>query len=211
MSTACPEWRGELATLVVGSLSPGDRDQALAHVTVCEGCRTEFGELAPLPALLSRVPADDTAHGLVDPAMLDRLLSVARQPARPLLTSRRLLAAAATVVVLAAGVTGYLVSRPAGSLWYTATNPVTHVHGRAQLRAEPTGTEVVVAVDGVPKFVRCELIAVAADGRREVAGTWQAYSQGWARVTGSTAFRPGQLAVLVVQTVDGLILIRIPV
>ena len=69
---------------------------------------------------------------------------------------------------------------------------------RAALTAEPWGTAVALRLSDVTPGTRCRLIAVAADGRREVAGTWRADYEGSAAVEAATAIPLADLTRLVV-------------
>ncbi len=55
----CGEVRLELGVYVLGAIAAGDRSAVGAHLACCADCRDELAELAGLPGLLSRVPADE--------------------------------------------------------------------------------------------------------------------------------------------------------
>ncbi|MGD0702980.1 MAG: zf-HC2 domain-containing protein [Trebonia sp.] len=55
----CPEARVSLGVYVVGAIDPADRALVDAHLTTCRDCRDELAGLAGLPALLSRVSAEE--------------------------------------------------------------------------------------------------------------------------------------------------------
>jgi predicted anti-sigma-YlaC factor YlaD len=55
----CGEIRLELGVYVVGAIAAADRSAVVAHLACCTGCRDVLAELAGLPELLSRVPAEE--------------------------------------------------------------------------------------------------------------------------------------------------------
>ena len=42
---ACPEWRGDLATYLIGALDPQARTAFRLHLASCLACRAEYDEL----------------------------------------------------------------------------------------------------------------------------------------------------------------------
>lgn len=55
----CAETRLSLGVYVLGAIDPGERAQVDAHLAGCRDCRDELAGLAGLPALLSRVGAEE--------------------------------------------------------------------------------------------------------------------------------------------------------
>jgi anti-sigma factor RsiW len=55
----CQEIRLELGVYVLGAIEAADRGAIDDHLARCAACRDQLAELAGLPALLSRVSADD--------------------------------------------------------------------------------------------------------------------------------------------------------
>jgi hypothetical protein len=55
----CPEARVALGVYVLGAIDPAERALVDAHLTTCRDCRDELAGLAGLPALLSRVSAEE--------------------------------------------------------------------------------------------------------------------------------------------------------
>ena len=112
------------------------------------------------------------------------------------------LAAAGCALVLGIGGVVLAVqatrSGPRSSTLASARDDGTHVQARASLTAEPWGTAVALRLSDVTPGTRCRLIAVAADGRREVAGTWRADYEGSAVVQAATAIPLADLTRLVV-------------
>ncbi|MCC2321119.1 anti-sigma factor family protein [Cellulomonas xiejunii] len=130
------------AAYVLGALAPGERREFEEHLAACEVCRAAVGELAGLPGLLGKVPAEDavdagTAPGSGPDGRVDGpsdgrvdgpsdgpladvvpLARVAREARRRRARGRvALVGAAAALVVLAgaggAAVTGALGARTA--------------------------------------------------------------------------------------------------
>lgn len=54
----CAQIRLELGAYLVGAISPEDRAKLVRHLASCQRCRDELTDLAGLPGLLRRVPAD---------------------------------------------------------------------------------------------------------------------------------------------------------
>ena len=55
----CADTRQALGIYVLGAIDPDERALVDAHVAGCRECREELAGLAGLPALLSRVDADE--------------------------------------------------------------------------------------------------------------------------------------------------------
>jgi hypothetical protein len=55
----CAETRLSLGVYVLGAIDPAERAQVEAHLASCRDCRDELAGLAGLPALLSRVGAEE--------------------------------------------------------------------------------------------------------------------------------------------------------
>lgn len=79
MPTGCPEVRLELGAYVLGGSSPAERALVDRHIAVCPQCRAELASLAPLPALLRRITAEQAERRPVPPPPAapppDRLLN----------------------------------------------------------------------------------------------------------------------------------------
>ncbi len=103
------EVRVLLGALVLGGLSDNDRVTVTQHLRTCADCRAELAELAPLPGLLSRVPAearDDPARRAAEPAdgQLAVLLAEVRRERATGRRRARVLVAAMIITVLGLGV-----------------------------------------------------------------------------------------------------------
>ena len=89
--------------------------------------------------------------------------------------------------------------RPAAST-LSGVNPATHVSATAALTATTWGTSIRLRIRGVPRNVRCRLIARSRTGGTEVTGVWDAWRQGTISVPASAAWRPSDIAGLQVMT-----------
>ena len=110
----CARIRQELGVYVLGAIEPGQRAVVGRHLAACPRCRAELAELAELPGLLRRVPADDLIRMLLDDvvshvpdpplgALLGRMSRVRRR--------RRYLTVAAVSAVGVAGALGWQALR----------------------------------------------------------------------------------------------------
>lgn len=63
----CPEARTSLGVYVLGAIDPAERALVDSHLATCRQCRDELAGLAGLPALLSRVSAEEAAALAVAP------------------------------------------------------------------------------------------------------------------------------------------------
>lgn len=97
------------AAYVLGSLSPLERADFERHLAGCEECSRAVRELAGMPGLLAKVPADvletDASDVPLPETLLPRLVAAARRDQRRRTTRAALLAAAA-VAVIAGGSVG---------------------------------------------------------------------------------------------------------
>lgn len=222
MSDGHDPLRTSLGAYLLGALDPADRAEIETHLADCPPCREDLASLAGLPGLLGRLTLAE-AVATASPAetadlpgqqLLNRALTELRR--RRHSQRRRWLAGAAAAVLIAAvaAVTGTSQSHaPAGTAGgqvIAATDPTTRVHATATLHGEPAGTEITLRLSGVTPGLHCQLIAVAADGRREVASSWRATYHGQADVTGTTALPVAELASLQVVTTDGTRLLTLP-
>jgi anti-sigma factor RsiW len=200
-----------LGAYLLGALDPRERAEAERHLSECRRCRDELAELAPLPGLMARITVDEAISGPppVDDAMLERLLTAATRERRTAVVRRRLLAVAAAVALVAGSVGGVAAYR---SMTAQSTHAVTAAAGRVHLRVEmaaaSNGTALTIWLSGVRSEEHCELIAVSDTGAREVASSWEATYSGTAVIKGTTAIPYSHLRQLVVQTYDGVELLR---
>jgi hypothetical protein len=204
--------------LGVYALGAADAAECLlveSHLAHCPGCRAELAQLAPLPALLARVPAELLRGDAADrepgfPAA--RIIRAAhsrhdRVPGRRRRGVFGMAAAAAVVLGLAGGI--WLArpgaTQPAGNSARAArtlsgANRVTHVRMTATLTRTSWGTSIRLVAWGLPRDEPCRLIVRSDDGATEVAGGWDAWRAGPVTVPVSVAWRPADIASLQVAT-----------
>ena len=81
----CAEVRLSLGVYVLGAIDPAERAQVDSHLAGCRDCRDELAGLAGIPALLSRVGAEE-AFALAEsdgpPATLAAVGQGAAEPPR---------------------------------------------------------------------------------------------------------------------------------
>jgi len=210
MTMPCSEATVALGAYVVGALDPRERADVEAHLAHCPACRDELAQLAPLPGLMSRLSVDEAVSGPppVDDAMLERLLVAASRDRRAA-THRRWLAVAAAVAVLAGGTTaGVAVHRSmTATHWQQVSAADGPVHMTVDMQPGATGTALHLWLRGVPSGERCRLVAIADDGSRDFAGSWEATYSGTATIRGITAIDRAHLSRLAIETYDGRTLV----
>jgi hypothetical protein len=193
-----------VAGYVLGVLDPDDRDLLRSHLPHCAECRAALAENAPLPALLARVSPEDAAGEppRPDEAMLGRLLAAA-EGTRRARRRRTLFAAAAAVVVLALGGTAAVVAVSADDDHRLRMSAQNGVSATIDVRPASGGTQFGLELAGVRPNEHCRLVAIADDGRREVAASWTATYSGTAEFNGSTSLTKDQISRLVVESENG--------
>jgi predicted anti-sigma-YlaC factor YlaD len=203
MMDGCPERRPDLGAYVVGALESAERAEFEAHLPECRGCRNELASLAGLPGMLARLSPEEVEPGSPPPEHLAAGLVGALAQRRRGRRGRITLMAAGCALVLAIG-GAILATRTSsgpvpGSTVVSTLDTGTHVRARLALASAPWGTEVALRMSDVAPGTRCRLVAVATDGRREVAATWRADYEGKATIRGATAIPVADLdRVLVV-------------
>ncbi len=72
-----PEQRVALGSYALGALDPGEADRVRTHLMECAACRTEYRELAGVPALLARISEAEMSAEPAEPSagMLAGLLA----------------------------------------------------------------------------------------------------------------------------------------
>jgi anti-sigma-K factor RskA len=182
---ACREIRQLLGVYVVGAIDPAERVIVDEHLGQCSACRDELAGLAGLPAMLSRVPADDVERMSREPSGLPEMTEPSAELLNSLLrrvaTRRRsrlwrgavAVAASIAIAVGAASAAAHLVtSQHAGNDVAVATNTHTHVAAVVDYAATPwSSTAMRVEVSGVKPGTTCQFWVVSNNGR-EYAGSW---------------------------------------
>ena len=198
----CPQARVALGVYVLGAIDPADRALVDAHLTTCRHCRDELAGLAGLPALLSRVSAEE-ALALADAQWPSSDARTGGHDAPPeLLASVIDLTAArlrrrrwrevglgvAAALIIAAGVFGALrmgggtASPPAASgvnypgqpngPWRTVVASAGGMSASVSYRPMGWGTQLAVKVSGIPVGIPCKLWIIGPDDSRTLAGGW---------------------------------------
>jgi len=197
----CPEARVSLGVYVLGAIDPADRALVDTHLTTCSACRDELAGLAGLPALLSRVSAEEafalasvegpssearTEGPAAPPELLASVIDLTAARRRRRRWRDAGLAAAAALIV-AVGVFGGLrigdgttPSAPSGvnypgqanGPWRTVTTSASGMSASVAYRPMGWGTQLAVKVNGIPIGTSCQLWILAPDGSRTLAGSW---------------------------------------
>nr|WP_231127034.1 zf-HC2 domain-containing protein [Motilibacter aurantiacus] len=210
----CPV-EGALAAYALRALPAEEAAEVEAHLRDCPGCRTALEEFRGLPALLDLLDPAEVVAGPPVPRLdqLDRLLSAAGRERRTH-RYRRLAAVAAAVVLVAAGA-GWVVGREtapgerAGPTQAAAGN--SHLNAQVTMADSAAGTQVTLRLSGISGRLDCRLVAVAKDGKREVAASWNVESDGVAVIEGNTGIPRAQLSTFDIVTPAGQTLMTMPV
>jgi hypothetical protein len=198
----CPEARVSLGVYVLGAIDPADRALVDAHLTTCRDCRDELAGLAGLPALLSRVSAEEafalagvegpssearTGGQEAPPELLASVidLTAARRRRR---RWREAGLAVAAALIIAVGIFGAsrigsgTSSPPAAAAvgypgqangpWRTVTTAASGMSASVAYRSMGWGTQFAVKVSGIPVGTSCQLWVIGRDGSRTLAGGW---------------------------------------
>jgi hypothetical protein len=212
------------AAYVLGALSPEDRQGFVEHLRTCADCSRSVNELAGLPGLLARVPADllpDAGSPVGPPVtLLPALLGEVRRNSR----RRRqwtfvgvAAAAAAAVFAIFLVVAGPRTQPPpvAASAPSVTLAPIgsAPIRATAQLQPVAWGTRIVLrctyASDGIYGVESYSLVVLDRAGRTEQVGTWKAVPGQESVVQAATALLPADIAVLEVRGADGAAVLRV--
>jgi anti-sigma factor RsiW len=211
------------AAYVLGSLSPADRREFEAHLSVCPSCTQAVAELSGMPALLSKLDSDTVAaindgdHTTeAPPNLLPSLLWAVRQRRR---RSRLMTwsSGAAAAVLLAIGV---FVSIPSLTGHSPASAPpqasvsalpmaqvgTTLLASTVSLSSQQWGTNIALKfVCMAPVYAHHDtvaLVVVGRDGSRTQLATWVAIPGHTATPAGSVSIREDQIAAVQVVLAD---------
>jgi hypothetical protein len=220
---------------VLGSLSPGERQDYERHLATCESCARSVRELAGLPGLLARVdPVILESAPAAEPVPATLLPSLVREVGRA--RRRRLfatvgVAAAAAVAVLTMALTSLggeaapvagppprptpSAAAPVG----TSMKPVGDVPVTATLAFTPVGwgTKLDLTCSyrpedvgyKLPKAATYVLYVVHRDGSSEEVGTWRALDGKTMHFSAGTADQVGEIATVEVRTQTGQPVLRL--
>jgi predicted anti-sigma-YlaC factor YlaD len=183
---SCRTIRELLGVYVVGAIEPGERAAVDAHLNQCFDCREELAALAPLPALLHRVPLAEAERigaagsAAPDPAeppaeILDGLLKqvAARRRTRRF---RAMFTAAAAVLIAvggAAAVSQSLTPHPTRARVDVATASIGRLGATVHYgQSKWNSTTMSVQVTGFRPWTSCKFWVITKDGQRRLAGGW---------------------------------------
>lgn len=229
MNDRCAAARLSLGAYTLGTLEPADQQLVEAHLASCPDCLTELPELESVVPALARLSADDVSPpspsadlftriaGAVDASDTSESESAGPESKPADLSAKRrlrskcwLVAVATSVVVLAGGGTAIGIAVSSSSS-QPATTVATGTAGGVYLRVAATdaksGTRLELTSNGLPSHEHCRLVALAADGSRHDAGSWDASYAGRAEVTESTDVPRSELRRLTLYGNDGHLLV----
>ncbi|MDQ6873746.1 MAG: zf-HC2 domain-containing protein [Actinomycetota bacterium] len=206
----CP-WAHHDGAYLLGALPAEERRPYEDHLPGCASCTAALSEVAGLPGLLGRVPADALEAPELPPADLlpNLLAAVAAERKRARWRSRSLAALAAAAALVAA-----LLLLPV----FTATAHRSTAVAMAKLRDVPIQATAAL-VDkpwGTEVDLRCTytgetryapggyvLVAIARDGSSEQIATWRVVAGRPAVLTASTSLRRSEIRDIEVRTPAG--------
>jgi putative zinc finger protein len=182
---SCRTFRELLGVYVVGAIEPDERAAVDAHLSQCYECREELAGLAPLPALLHRVPLGDAERILLasqppadvaepSPEMLNSLLRQVGAKRRTRRFRGLFTAAAAVLVAVggAAAVAEAIAPHHHQQVIETATATKGALSATVRYGESSWGTHMSVQVSGFKRWTACEFYVMTKDGRRILAGGW---------------------------------------
>lgn len=202
---ACRDIRQLLGVYVVGAIDPAERAQVDEHLAECQSCRDELAGLAGLPAMLSRVPAEDVERlGLLSlPEVMqspDELLNSLLRKVSAKRKSRmwRSVAAVAAAAVIAAGgataVSQLTSPATSGVVAQKAWAKSGHVSAMVDYAPVRWGTAMRVQVSGIKPGTVCQFWVVGKNGTSEYAGAWTVMGN-YGRGYGEKAWYPASSVV----------------
>jgi hypothetical protein len=210
--------REQLGAYALGALEPRERAEVDAHLRECSACREELARLAALPGLLARLPSEEGTEPVTARADLgERALAALSARRRARRRRRRAwgagLAGAAAAAVIALGLIAVTGEGDEPGTVPLRIEPVAAdagtVDGSAWAEGRDWGTAIGIDLHRLPDRPAYELAAIARDGHREVAATWAPTEEGSARVQGSCAILPADMAGYEVTAADGEVLVRL--
>jgi anti-sigma factor RsiW len=223
----------DLSDLITGDLSAEEARRLDRHVAGCPTCTEEVTSLRAVRELIQDAPPEMLIDG--PPADGDLLLARTLRQVRkdaPRVVSRSWLSNAAVAICLVglALAVGVLIGRSRHGSQSVAEVPITPLPTSSPATTAPgvrtatatdagTGARLTVsvtpaigwirlsaAVTGIPAGERCELVAIARDGSRHLAGSWLVSAAGATAGTslnGSTLVDVADLAAVQVQNTSG--------
>ncbi len=219
-----------LGAYAFGALKETEAVAVREHLASCARCRAELAELEEVTNMLDEVPPEAFLEG--PPAdgdlVLQRTLRQVRTERsgarRREVLRRSMLAAAAVVVSVLAGVTIGRSTAPSGQPQAvpptpsasaprvpgtrvgSAVDPATNVRLTASVVPAAGWVRLNASVTGVAAGQKCRMVVVSRDGSREIAGGWVVSAKGEAdgtNVDGAAAVAPEDVVAVEVLTTAG--------
>ncbi|HKR71896.1 MAG TPA: zf-HC2 domain-containing protein [Streptosporangiaceae bacterium] len=182
---SCRTFRELLGVYVVGAIEPAERAAVDEHLSQCYECREELAGLAPLPALLHRVPVEEAERILLaseppadvtepSPNMLDSLLHQVGATRRKRRFRGLFTAAAAVLIAVggAAAVAEAIAPHHQAQRIETASATKGLLGATVRYGESSWGTHMDVRVSGFKKWTACEFYVLTKDGHKVLAGGW---------------------------------------
>jgi len=217
---------------VLGSLAAAARAEYEHHLAGCEDCSRAVRELAGMPGLLARVPADVLEQleerEPVPDSLLPGLVTSARRDQRRR-SDRAALVAAAAVAVVAGGTAGIVASLDSDGPPTAAPSAPVETTGPRQPLAQvgpgwSTGWVSLTPVAwGTRLDLTCEyqapegsdatwayaMVVRTTDGRVEQVASWLGISGLELHIRGATAVSPDDIAAIEVRNEAGDAVLRL--
>ncbi|HXV92031.1 MAG TPA: zf-HC2 domain-containing protein [Pseudonocardia sp.] len=212
----------ELGAHALGLLDETEARAVEQHLAACTSCRREWEELREMSELLDELPPEAFLDGPPDgDLVLQRTLRQIRSETGAKQRRRRIgLVAAAAVIVAAVLGGGVVVGRatapesPPETVVAQPPGPPVTVQGSGPSGVEMSATitpamgwvRLTTTVSGIPSGEVCQIVVVAEDGTRAIAGTWVVPATGEERgvtLDGSAAVAPDDVAAVLVENTAG--------
>jgi hypothetical protein len=207
---------------VLGALPPEERHQYEEHVRDCAACAAAVRELAGLPGLLARLPAEQVAgeHGdQFDPPLPQTLLPrLMRQVGRERRRGRLRVGLAAAGVAAVVGVGGTVMVQhmtetkqraPARTVALQAVGN-TRMSGEVQLISWGWGTTVRMICHEVPRPDSSVYTLYVTDrsGQQYLVSSWHSVPNQEATIPGAVALSPDDVASIQVKDDEQVVVLQ---
>lgn len=212
------------AAYVLGGLTPAERREFEAHLRTCGRCAGAVAELAGIPALLGRVPAEEAFALLGDgppaaapvPDLLSGLLAAVRRRRRRLVLAGIGTLAAAAVAAGIVALPGVLLSSSPPVSVNLEAGSSSPLSANVQLMAESWGTRVDMSCryEGAPAPAgtgrwRYALAVTDRTGHETIVSSWAAGPGDTVHTTGTVDLAAGEIASIAVKSAKtGGVLLR---
>jgi anti-sigma-K factor RskA len=203
--------REALGAYTVGALDPAERAVVEQHLSGCGACRDELARLAGLPALLSRLSADEVEAALQARPQTTAAASLEamgrwRRGLRRELWGWRVAAAAAAAALLVVALP--LTARDAEPVF--SPQPVAAdaaaMEASVRVAEQPWGMQVTLEAANLPPREGYALWALTDDDHRALAASWQPTSDGAVQLDGACYVSPDTLLQFELTDPEGEVL-----